>query len=463
MSRHSSSSAINSWLSRLPSPKPTDDLSTPSPRPLKRKRANSEPLDLLPPKPSIRNHSPRRRRASLPQRKRFWVAPISVMADQQVSNYKPTPVTFKLMRKQPPITPEPTSTSKASYHSSSRLSHLKPISPSASTKSTSTTVNVENVRKSLSGAGMRFDDEDSYSRYPELGALVDAIAFSVRNESVQPSSVKKILAYRKRNATKNEATYYPDLIGLMLKIDERNISSYKHTLDEEMKEHKRAYADDGLDKVVDRDFVRGVLPIPETSLNAVGTTNPKPDYTFGLEEAQFPPALPPQILKLVRLAPGIEHPFLAIEAKGPDWSIERAENQCIRDGATMVAARRGLEQLAKKSQEGKSQEAGSESEQTPQPRPPLGADLGSIAFSLAWVPQYAALFVHWHETTTVNGKLEERYHMRRRKTYDFNNDDDGWAVYSKFRGHLRNILDWGCTTRRYEVEEVIKRAIDNVI
>lgn len=326
---------------------------------------------------------------------------------------------------------------------------------------------------------MRFEDEDAWEKYPELQVLVDAIIFGVRNEAVQPSSVKKILAYRKEFATLNEASYYPDLMQLMVKMEARNVKSHKHTLDQEMVEHVRHYAEDGLRKVSDREFVRGVLPIPEDAFKVAGLTNPKPDYTFGFAEPQFPPGLPDAVSRLVCLAPGIEHPFFAVEAKGPDWSIEKAENQCIRDGAAMVAARRELEALGKatltemqqldEAQRVESQDQKKEQNPMlplppplPLPLPTSGADLSSICFSLAWVPQYAVLFVHWHETVVEGGKAKSLWHIKRRKTYDFNNDDDGWAVYTKFRCHVRNVLDWGCTSRKSDVAELMVRVLQAV-
>ncbi|KAL9609832.1 MAG: hypothetical protein Q9167_005420 [Letrouitia subvulpina] len=442
MSYRSDSYDIISWLSQTTIPETVHVHPT-----RKRRRVNSDPSGILfPPQ--------RHTRSSLPSTKA-----IKLDFDSMASNQRA------------PVTPDRTSRGGST---SSQLSHLKPSSPSNSAKSSSSlTSNVANVRDSLCGVGMRFDDEDAWDKYPELQAVVDAIVFGVRNETVQPSSVKKILACRKKNATKNEASYYPELIPMMIKMEARNVKSYKHTIDQEMVEHVRDYAEDGLDKVVDREFVRGVLPIPEDAFKVVGLTNPKPDYTFGLAQPQFPPGLPTAVSRLVRLAPGIEHPFLVVEAKGPDWSIERAENQCIRDGAALVAARRGLEALGQgglaetqqTNESGRAEKPDQRKEQNPiMPSPPLslpipGADLSSISFSLALVPQYAALFVHWHETVVESGKAKSIYHIRRRKTYDFNNDDDGWAIYTKFRCHVRNVLDWGCTTRKYETIELMTKVM----
>ena len=99
---------------------------------------------------------------------------------------------------------------------------------------------------------------------------------------------------------------------------------------------------------------------------------------------------------------------------------------------------------------------------------PTGADLESIAFSLAIIPSLAHLWVHWVEIKSTppenhgesmkwgDHKVQSvAYHMNLVGSYDFQSwHRDDFAL---LRRDIESVLDWGTPKRKHEVKNVLKR------
>ena len=195
----------------------------------------------------------------------------------------------------------------------------------------------------------------------------------------------------------------------------------------------------------------------------LGLTNPKPDFTFGFEDPANPPRTAPRLssadIALITMAESLRHPFFVVENKSAQDPIEDAENQAIRSGAALVEARRQLENNARPVGETEKE----------------GIDMNSFAFSCCWVPQYANIFVHWHElrkaeplnnpfdkpTNEFDGEdraIEQSdtyssiWHMNLIQGYTFSREGD----MKEFRRDIDNILDWGVSLERKEALRVLE-------
>ena len=126
----------------------------------------------------------------------------------------------------------------------------------------------------------------------------------------------------------------------------------KCTLEGEIVSQAKTFESDDLDSREDCAFVKHILPLRVQKAEAQwGLTNPQPDWVFGLKRPRFPdaemPALSNETSALIEVAPGLKHAFFTVDNKGSQHSIEAAENQSIRSGAALFAARRTLDRKAK--------------------------------------------------------------------------------------------------------------------
>ena len=125
---------------------------------------------------------------------------------------------------------------------------------------------------------------------------------------------------------------------------------------------------------------------------------PRPHLTFGLDKTAFTRTeLHLGTFLGAALQPGLYHPFFAIEAKNVNGTVEEAAIQCCRAGAAMVHCRRTFNMKAKKPTEAETS----------------GADSHSFVFTLALVPTFAIIYVHWAEVGAANNAIT--YHMKCRK------------------------------------------------
>ena len=303
--------------------------------------------------------------------------------------------------------------------------------------------------------GMFFEDEGSYEKYPEFKAYIENMVFGSRGSAMRTESLQSIKTWRVENATKDEKTFFA---GMMTKVfkEVRNVSiPKKRSFEDEVVYQAKSFKTDGLDQREDCLFVKHLLPLRTTSAEAAlcGITTAKPDVVYGLKIPQHPdldePILKGETMAEIEVAPGLQHAFFSVDNKGSQNSIEAAENQAMRAGATMVRAKRFLNRKAKGS-DPLITPAGEEARTTATGLPAsgtqeedLGVDTSSFAFTCSWVPQMANLHIHWCERRQGGSEV---YHMNLLRGYLMSDKDH----LSHFRKDVHNILDYGVSPKRKE-------------
>ncbi len=206
-----------------------------------------------------------------------------------------------------------------------------------------------------------------------------------RESTMSDLSVAEIQEWREDNATMPESSYFSTLKDMVFSklrggwlIKQRTFAGI---IMDELNSFERSWP---VAHLFDIPWVKHILlGKAEAKGSVLGLTDPKPDYSFGLKSPMF--AEPPYSLvsaethARIEVAPKTRHAFFAVEDKGPQDSIEEAENPVIRSGTTIVAAHRTLRQRAK-----------DDNEEAEKP----GADLETIAYSCSWVPKMAEIHVH---------------------------------------------------------------------
>ena len=224
--------------------------------------------------------------------------------------------------------------------------------------------------------------------------------------------------------------------------------------------HVKFFDDDGALVNINRQFNRDVLPtwlkaedqaqLRQMLAKEPGMTAPKPDYTYGIRESQYPDILSQKFgthtRALMEVAPEMVHPYFIIEGKTTK-DLADAENQAIRGGATLVRARRLLNAKA-----GVGDVA--------------GPDPMSFVYSMTMDTNIARIWLNWCEILPkqkreeyVNddghpkdeGDLYETYHMNPLYTALLDSEE----MLKELRRKLNNIIDWGCIQRMNEVNEVM--------
>ena len=330
---------------------------------------------------------------------------------------------------------------------------------------------------------MFFEDEDSYEKYPEFKAYIENMVFGSRGSTMRTESIRSIKTWRAENATKDEKTYFAGVIPKIFK-EMRGKRSFG---EEVVRQAESFFKTDGLDQREDCPFAKGILPLRTRSAEAAaqGVTTAKPDFVYGLKIPRHPdqhaPVLTPDTKDKIGVAPGVHHAFFSVDNKGSQKSIESAENQAMRAGATLVSARRYLNRKAK----GKvgplmprNEATGTDADiadaatsdpfvspadagaNTTAPDPQadetqeedLGVDTSSFAFTCSWVPQMANLHVHWCERRPGGSEV---YHMNLLRGYLMSDNDH----LSNFRKDVHNILDYGVSTKRKDILKQLERHI----
>ena len=287
---------------------------------------------------------------------------------------------------------------------------------------------------------MFFNDKASFHKYPEFKELTEQIALAKRDSAIRLASTRAIEKYRTENATSDEKSYFEDLIPKVIKDARGQMVPAKRRFDREIIVQGKTFESDGLDRRSQRSFHQHALPKREDAIEKqLGLSIPAPDYTYGLKVPTFPdpeqPVLPAEAKTNIAICSGLRHPFFVIENKGCEGSIEEAENQAIRSGAALVAARH---QLKKMTNDDREQETGPDHE--------------SFAFSCTWIPQFAKVFVHWREQRANDISI---YHMNCLRIYLL---DEGASV-GQFRSDVHNILDWGVSKQRIDQLQELERQI----
>ncbi|KAL9125204.1 MAG: hypothetical protein Q9217_005552 [Psora testacea] len=297
------------------------------------------------------------------------------------------------------------------------------------------TPSVHNIRQALAENRMWFRNDEALERCPEFKQKFNQHFHKERSSNMKKASYKKIVRHMTENATSNEDSYYDKLVDYVIK-DARCVGTKRNAVDEIVTISK-SFVEDGIERKKGVKLAKGFLPGQMDKLEKkLGLTDSKPDYIFGIKENRFPdPCSTPSdtIKAIIGIASGIVHPFFVIEDKGAEGSLEKAQNQAIRDGATIVNARMRLKMFAVP--KGYVQ--------------PVGADPDAIAFSCAWITDRAELYIHWYEKRSLNDP--GIFHMNRLGNYMLDREGE----LASFRHDIHNILDWGALNHKKTIEAVV--------
>ena len=200
----------------------------------------------------------------------------------------------------------------------------------------------------------------------------------------------------------------------------------------------KLWIDDGLFTTINSEFRTTLLPnkysdhlgfepeLAKAMAKREGMKNPKPDFIYGVHPDCFPTKLnvmlSPETRTILEISPALFHPFLLIEGKADRGSMAEAQNQACRGGATVINAERILRE-----------KIGQLVTQ--------GVDETTAIFSATVAPGLMEIWVHWAE---IIGKDDILFHMNRLASKALNDKEQVVGL----RRILHNILQWGCTTRR---------------
>ena len=175
---------------------------------------------------------------------------------------------------------------------------------------------------------------------------------------------------------------------------------------------------------------------------------PRPDLTYGLKRTAFTKeerVINDAYPLTSELTNRLYHAFFIVECK-TSGTLEEAENQCCRGGATMVNARRQFNDHIRSSSSSSSSHIASHNSSDGS-----YADLNSCAFSLALTPSIAHLYIHWAE---IRLDKEVFYHMTLMDTYSMMKPS-GKDIQS-LRHDINNVLNWGILQRKNTIQQTMK-------
>lgn len=300
---------------------------------------------------------------------------------------------------------------------------------------------VGNVRTALDNAGMRYDDEDAWSRYPEFQRTIESILDIPRGSSIGDESSRKAKRLIKQTRFAGEATFLKKVFPVIVPTT-HTVNTNKRGVSGEMVTARRDYEDnDNLAVTEQPRFAKGFVPGKAFRQKAkeFGLTDPVPDQVYGKKQPLHTKGsdahLPPWLVCCKSINTKTEWPHMCLEAK-TDSTIAEAENQAIRDCAAIVNSRLRLKWYA----EGQGYEQ------------PLGADPEIFVFSISFGPDFTRIAVHWFE------KLEDGesyFHMTPVGQY-FVNEKSGQAT---MRSRIHNIWDYGLVKYHYNAEQTYRKAV----
>ena len=332
-----------------------------------------------------------------------------------------------------------------------------------------------NVRQTLAQHGMQIDVERLRENYKPFEDMARNIPSGERGSTMKQGSAEHIIRWIRQNKTRSEETIMAQLIPMIIPASrkvqihttpESTIETDVLHMDATLQDSSQTYelkffSDDGALVNINRQFNRDVLPtwlkaedqaqLRKMLAKEPGMTAPKPDYTYGIRENQYPDIhsqrFSTHTRALMGVAPEMVHPYFIIEGKTTKGDLADAENQAIRGGATLVRARRLLNAKAG---------AGDDT----------GPDSNSFVYSMTMDTNIARIWLNWCEILPVKkqeesvnddgypgdeGELYETYHMN--PLYTALLDDE--EMLKELRRKLNNIIDWGCIQRMNEIKEVM--------
>ena len=217
------------------------------------------------------------------------------------------------------------------------------------------------------------------------------------------------------------------------------------------------------------DFTRGSVPplvILDPTLRILAdraprVKNPKPDLTYGLLQDAFSNDEQPINDHGAGLSINMVHPFFIVEAKSAEKPIDEAQNQCARGGAAMVRLKRKFDSLAEGTYQDNEAQHGEDKDSHNKQGIPVDhyrTDTQAFAFSLAIVPRYAMMFVHWaEEAYSKEGQLLTiHWHANWVEDYNLVNP----AAWIELHRDIDNVLDWGVLTRKQELKELCNKIFE---
>ena len=322
---------------------------------------------------------------------------------------------------------------------------------------------------------MQIDVERLRENYKPFQDMARTILSGERGSTMKQGSAEHIIRWIRQNKTRSEETIMAQLIPMIIPasrkvqkgtaLDSATETDALHmnaTSQDRFQTYEvKFFSDDGALVNINRQFNRDVLPTwlkaeDQAQLRKIlakepGMTAPKPDYTYGIRENQYPDShsqkFSTHTRALMGVAPEMVHPYFVIEGKTTKGDLADAENQAIRGGATLVRARRLLNAKAG---------AGDVA----------GPDPNSFVYSMTMDTNIARIWLNWCEILpnirpVADGndgeqpgdaeELYETYHMN--SLYTALLDDE--EMLKELRRKLNNIIDWGCIQRMNEIKEVM--------
>ena len=287
----------------------------------------------------------------------------------------------------------------------------------------------------------------------------------------------------KKYANSNELTFLVHVWNKFWGVEDTRL--VKSTVDGELEDEEEAirwmetaWEKDHLRCNWSADFTRGSVPplvILDPALkiladHAPRVKNPKPDLTYGLEQAAF--SNDEQCTNDENgagLLIDMVHPFFVVEAKSAEKPINEAENQCARGGAAMVRLKRKFDRLAEgtyqdnKAQHGEDEDGNHVADQISHNKEEIPidhyrTDTRAFAFSLAIVPQEAKMFFHWvEEAYSKEGQLLTiNWHANELHTYNLKFPEP-WIELHR---DMDNVLGWGTLTRKQELKDLCDKILE---
>lgn len=325
-----------------------------------------------------------------------------------------------------------------------------PITPSKSKTSTSVSTRPKNnsaIRSLLYDQNLFMYDDDAFESYKEIRNTAFGLIDGERNSAIEPGSRDNFRKVRKSFAIVNELTFLVNLWACLL---HKTREVERLEAQEKVEWIQKAWDLDHLGTNWSADFLRDSIPPIQTDdpvfkklfREMPRVENPRPDLAFGLRVDAFNRTerhVNHILYRHAVLSQELFHIWFIVEVKSAGGTIEDAENQCCRGGAAMVNARMKFNAEAPNTI-GLS----------------LGADLQSIAFSLAVAPGSAQMFVHWAEIKETETKeIEVVFHMNFLRDYSLK--DHACDGFAQLRHDIDNVLDWGTLKRQQKIKDVCKQ------
>ena len=372
--------------------------------------------------------------------------------------------------------------------------HPSPISILTSTASTSDSpqrdtfeeMTVSEARTLLKRNRLYLFDNDAQERARKIIQAGNEIRERRRSSTMSASISEALVRTIKKYANKGERTFMFHLWKALLN-DTREVPDRELTSEDDpdlAKWFAKAWDKDYIWGKWEADFASDKCPRLEKTGDAIldlllsgvpRITSPRPDLAYGFEDDAFDEAYQGILHQTTggKITSQQFCTFFAVEAKCGEQSIEAAENQCCRTGATMAKSRRDMARALVEQktllQNLRAPTIATPSQSTDLVAPTSGhvtpaqtpssnlsveqpstastqptPDKDTICFTLAVTPQIAKMCIHFAETWPDG---HSQWQMHRLKTYLLEECDHVQELHHD----IDNILDWGCTTLKRQV------------